>query len=92
MAYYTYILTDQFNKTLYVGVTGDLSRRITEHKEELSNGFTQKYHVHKLVYFEEYSDPKQAIAREKQLKGWNRAKKCTLITALNPRWEDLTKV
>lgn len=91
MPYYTYILTNQFNKILYVGVTGNLTRRITEHGEELLNGFTKKYHVHKLVYFEEFSEPKQAIAREKQLKGWNHSKKCSMITEFNPYWQDLSK-
>ena len=74
---------------MYVGVTNDLRRRLYEHKSELIEGFTKKYHVHKLVYFEEYSDVDDAIAREKQLKHWIRLKKNALIEAQNPNWDDL---
>lgn len=75
--------------TLYLGVTNDLQRRIYEHKNNLLSGFSQRYQCHKLIYLEEYSDVNQAIAREKQLKGWNRKKKESLIGRLNPRWNDL---
>ncbi|MBO5287287.1 MAG: GIY-YIG nuclease family protein [Clostridia bacterium] len=89
--YYVYILTNKTNRVLYIGVTNDLSRRIYEHKNELLDGFTKKYHVHKLVYYEEYTYVNNAIAREKQLKGWIREKKNLLIEAFNPNWEDLSE-
>ena len=73
---------------MYIGVTNDLTRRLREHKEEQIDGFTKKYHVHKLVYFEEYSEITYAIAREKQLKGWVRLKKNALVETKNPDWED----
>ena len=88
--YYTYILTTKNNKMLYVGVTGDLQRRLYEHKNKLLDGFTKKYNINKLVYFEEFQDIEKAIAREKQLKGWKRAKKDNLITADNPKWDELS--
>ncbi len=77
--HYVYILTNKTNAVMYIGITGDLPRRIYEHKNELMEGFTKKYHVHKLVYFEEYSKALDAIAREKQLKRWVRAKKNSLV-------------
>ena len=86
---YTYILFSQRNGTLYVGVTSNLKKRITEHKEKLIPGFTQKYNVDKLGYFEEYSDIRLAIQREKELKGWTRKKKIALLEASNPQWKDL---
>ena len=76
---------------LYIGVTNDLRRRINEHQSDQNEGFTQKYRVHKLVYFEEYSDIKYAIVREKQLKHWSRSKKIALIETKNPNWNDLSK-
>ncbi|OGH91856.1 MAG: endonuclease [Candidatus Magasanikbacteria bacterium RIFOXYD2_FULL_39_9] len=76
--------------TLYVGVTNDLTRRISEHKQNLIEGFTKKYKCHKLVYYENYSDIKQAIAREKEIKGWLRKKKEQLIKNINPGWKDLS--
>ncbi len=76
--YYIYILTNKTNDVMYVGVTNDLKRRLYEHKNELIKGFTKKYHVHKLVYYEEYSEIIDAITREKQLKRWTRAKKIGL--------------
>lgn len=88
--YHVYILTNDSNKTMYIGVTGNLSRRIYEHQNELVEGFTKKYHVHKLVYSEEYSNPNDAISREKQLKGWKRDKKNALVESVNPQWEDLS--
>ncbi len=87
--YYTYILTNHSDKVMYIGVTNDLLRRIYEHKKRLVEGFTKKYHIHKLVYYEEYSDPRTAIEREKQLKGWKRAKKDALVVTRNPEWKDL---
>ena len=89
MAYYIYILSSKKNGTLYIGVTGDLHKRITQHKESLIPGFTKKYGVHQLVYFEEYSEIRDAITREKQLKKWNRAWKIRLIEKMNPAWSDL---
>ena len=76
---------------MYIGVTNDLCRRLQEHKNETINGFTKKYHVHRLVYLEEYREIYDAIAREKQLKGWTRAKKNALIASMNPTWSDLSK-
>lgn len=87
--YYVYILTNKTDNVMYVGVTNNLQRRIYEHKNELIDGFTKKYHVHKLVYYEEYKAVKDAILREKQIKGWTRIKKNTLVETLNPEWHDL---
>ena len=86
---YTYILFSQRNGTLYVGVTNNIKRRVTEHKEKLFPGFTSRYRVDKLGYFEEYNDIRLAIQREKELKGWSRNKKITLIESTNPHWNDL---
>jgi len=76
--------------TLYIGVTNNLERRVSEHKQNLIKGFTEKYNCHKLVYYETFSDIKQAINREKQLKKWSRIKKENLISTINPRWDDLS--
>ena len=89
--YYVYILTNWNNRVMYIGVTNDLRRRLYEHQEELVDGFTKDYHVHKLVYFETTSDVKAAIEREKQLKGWRREKKNGLVERLNPTWKDLSE-
>ena len=86
--YYVYILSNQTNTVLYIGVTNDLHRRLYEHKSGQINGFTQKYHIHKLVYFEEYTEVNYAIARKKQLKNWVRSKKNRLIETQNPNWND----
>lgn len=86
--YYVYILTNKNNSVIYVGITNDLHRRLYEHKTEQIEGFTKKYHLHKLVYFEEYSNVKDAIEREKQLKHWVRNKKNSLIQEQNPNWDD----
>ena len=86
--YYVYILTSKENTALYVGVTNDLRRRLIEHKNELADGFTKRYHLHKLGYYEEYSEINDAISREKQLKGWSRRKKNALIEKRNPDWDD----
>ena len=87
--YYIYILASRKNGTLYIGVTNDLVRRVSEHKKGEVTGFTQKYHVNELVYFERYSMINDAIRREKQLKKWNRSWKIALIEKENPGWRDL---
>ena len=87
--YYVNILTNQNNKTVYIGITNDLKRRLYEHKTEQIEGFTKRYHIHKLVYFEEYKDINDAIAREKQLKSWIRQKKNALVESKNPSWQDI---
>ncbi len=89
--YYVYILTNWNNHVMYVGVTNNLQRRIYEHKEKLIDGFTSKYNVNKLVYYEETTDIKSAISREKELKGWRRSKKDALVVTMNQNWEDLSK-
>ena len=86
--YYVYILTNKTNAVMYIGVTNNLQRRLYEHKNKLVDGFTQRYNVHKLVYFEQYSEINDALAREKQLKRWARAKKNLLVESKNPTWED----
>ncbi|MEA0970596.1 GIY-YIG nuclease family protein [Candidatus Megaera venefica] len=88
-SYWVYILASKRNGTLYVGVTGDLSRRIYEHKENLNDGFTKKYNINQLIYIEEFQDIIEAIHREKCLKKWNRAWKLRLIEEQNPDWRDL---
>ncbi len=87
--YYIYILTNK-SKTLYVGVTNNLERRVFEHKNKLFEGFTQIYNISKLVYFEQTNDISSAIAREKQIKSWRREKKINLIELVNPNWNDLS--
>jgi len=86
---YVYILASKKNGTLYVGVTSNLVKRVHEHKANLVAGFTQKYNVHYLVYFEETQDVVSAINREKQIKKWNRKWKLALIEKENPEWQDL---
>ena len=76
---------------LYVGVTNDLHKRVFRHKSKIISGFTKKYNLYKLVYFEMFGDIRSAIAREKQIKGWLRAKKVALIIAGNPQWNDLAE-
>jgi len=87
--YYVYIMTNQGNSTLYTGITNDLKRRIYEHKEKLVEGFTKKYNLIKLVYYEIYDDTEAAICREKQLKGGSRQNKLNLINRMNPDWREL---
>jgi len=87
--YFVYLLASKRNGTLYVGVTGDLARRTWQHKSDVMDGFTRKYGVHMLVWCEEYGDISDAIDREKQIKGWNRAWKLKLIEEENPQWLDL---
>jgi len=84
-----YILASQRNGTLYAGVTSDLIKRVWEHKNDQAEGFTKKYAVHLLVYFEQHEDMNAAITREKQIKKWNRAWKLRLIEEKNPNWNDL---
>lgn len=91
MKYYVYILTNSNNRVLYVGVTNDIVRRMSEHKSDINKGFSHKYRTHKLVYFEEYSHPMDAIKREKELKGFLRIKKIELIEKFNPQWNDLSQ-
>ncbi len=88
--YFVYILASQINGTIYIGITNDLQRRIWEHKQGKIRGFTQKYGVDKLVYFEEFGEVDEAIQREKRLKKWKRAWKIRLIHAENPSWRDLS--
>jgi putative endonuclease len=87
--YYVYIMASE-SGTLYTGVTNNLERRVYEHKNRLFPGFTDKYNITRLVYFEETSDIYSAIVREKQIKGWLRAKKVALIESINPKWKDLS--
>ena len=87
--YYVYILTTNLNRVLYTGITNDIKRRVFEHKNGLNDGFTKKYHVHKLVYFEVFDYVDLAIAREKQIKGYSREKKIKLIEAKNSGWKEL---
>ena len=91
-AYYVYMLTNQNHTVLYIGVTNDLARRVAEHKAGIHEGFTKKYKVDKLVYFEESPSITAAIEREKQLKADSRAKKLALINAANPYWNELADV
>ena len=86
--YYVYIMNSPTG-TLYTGMTNDLKKRVFQHKNKLVDGFTRKYNVTRLAYFEETSDVNAAIAREKQIKGWRRSKKIELINRLNPTWQDL---
>ena len=87
--YYVYIMANR-SRTLYTGVTNDLHRRVYEHKHRLVPGFTQRYNITQLVYYEETPDVKSATARERQIKGWLRSKKVALIEATNPQWRDLS--
>ncbi len=88
-SYFVYILSSQRNGTLYIGVTSDLLKRIWEHKNKKVDGFTKKYDVDKLVYFEQTENVMSALEREKQLKKWNRSWKIKLIENKNPKWQDL---
>jgi putative endonuclease len=88
--YWIYILTNFNNKVLYIGITNNLQRRIYEHKKKMIKGFTERYNLSKLVYFEEFTSVADAIAAEKRLKGWLRMKKITLIESKNPKWTDLS--
>ena len=87
--YYVYIMTSP-SGTLYTGMTNDLKRRVYQHKHKLIEGFTKKYNVTRLAYYEETQDIQTAIAREKEIKSWRRSKKLELIKSLNPTWQDLS--
>ena len=86
--FYVYIMAGKF-RALYIGVTNNLERRVLQHKRKLVPGFTSKYNINRLVYFDTFGDIRAAIQREKQIKGWLRAKKVALIVAGNPTWRDL---
>jgi len=88
-SYYVYIMTNK-SRTLYTGVTNNLERRVYEHKHKLVLGFTSKYNITQLIYYEETNDVQEALAREKQIKGWLRSKKVALIESMNPEWKDLS--
>ena len=88
--YYVYILTNR-SGTLYTGMTNNLERRLYQHKNKLVHGFTKKYNITRLIYFETFGDVRDAIAREKQIKGWRRSKKIDVIKSSNPKWQDLTE-
>jgi len=90
VSYYVYILSSKYKKT-YIGVTNNLQRRLYEHKNKLFKGFSAKYNIDRLVYFEQFDDIQQAITRETQLKDWRREKKVTLIEGVNPEWSDLSE-
>jgi putative endonuclease len=87
--YFVYIMTSSSLSTMYIGVTNDLGRRVFEHRNDKGSVFAKKYRVNRLVYVEEYENPTEAIAREKQLKGWKRIRKNELVRAANPDWKDL---
>ncbi len=87
--YYVYILASKQNGTLYVGITNDIIKRVFQHKHNEVEGFTKKYKIHRLVWYESCMDVREAIAREKQLKKWNRKWKLALIEKSNPQWRDL---
>ena len=88
--YYVYIMTNFTNTVLYVGMTNDLDRRVAEHKSGQREGFTKRYNINKLVYWKSSTNVKDAIAREKQIKGWTRKKKKELVKTMNPSWNDLS--
>ncbi|GAB4187034.1 MAG: GIY-YIG nuclease family protein [Roseiflexaceae bacterium] len=90
MRFFVYIMASR-SRVLYIGMTNNLERRVYTHKQRVVPGFTQRYSVTKLVYFEEAQTAQVAIAREKQLKGWSRAKKIALIESVNPSWQDLSE-
>src|SRR5690606_9555764 len=86
---YIYFMSNRYNKVLYVGITSNLIKRVWEHKNKVVDGFTKRYNLNKLVYYEIYDDNETAINREKQIKSWPRKKKIVLINAFNPSWDDL---
>ncbi len=88
--YYVYILTNWNNHVLYTGVTNDLERRLYEHRHGVNEGFSKRYNTHKLVYYADFHNTEDAIAYEKTIKGWTRAKKNALIEEQNPYWKDLS--
>jgi len=90
--YYVYLLCNNNNTTLYTGITSNLKKRVWEHKHKVVKGFSQRYNIGKLVYYEIFDDPEMAIVREKQIKAGSREKKIQLIVSLNPEWQDLYDV
>jgi len=88
--YFVYIMTNK-SKTLYTGITSNLKKRVYEHKNKIFDGFTKKYNITELVYYEKTNDVRSAIGREKQIKGWLREKKVVLIESINPEWRDLSE-
>jgi putative endonuclease len=88
--YYVYVISNWNNKVIYIGVTNNLERRIYEHKNKIIEGFTKRYNISKLVYFEQYNNVDDAIRREKEIKKWRREKKNTLIESMNGSWKDLS--
>ena len=91
MPFWVYIMTNTSRRPLYTGVTGELQQRVWEHKQKVDDCYTSRYHLTRLVYFEQFAFPDQAIAREKELKGWSKAKKSALVESLNPHWDDLAR-
>jgi putative endonuclease len=91
-SYFVYIITNRNNHVLYTGVTNNLGRRISEHKGHLFKGFSSKYNLEELVYYEQFNDPESAIFREKQIKAGSRRKKIELIDGVNPEWKDLSEI
>jgi len=89
--YYVYMMASKRNGTIYTGVTSNILKRVYEHKNNIFKGFTAKYSVHQLVYFENHNDIRFAIEREKKIKGWSRKKKLSLIESKNPKWSDLSE-
>ena len=89
--YCVYIMSNWNNKVVYIGITNNLERKVYEHKNKMIDGFTKKYNINKLVYFEQTNDVNSAIEREKQLKSWRREKKNVLINSINPNWNDLSE-
>ena len=88
-AYFIYMMTNKGRTTLYTGITNSLVRRVSQHRQGESSGFSKRYNTNRLVYYEHFNDVRDAIAREKQLKGWSRMKKEELVNARNPKWTDL---
>ncbi len=89
--YYVYLISNWNNNILYIGITNNLERRLYEHKNKLIKGFTEKYNINKLVFFEQTNDIQSAITREKEIKKWRREKKNNLVESTNKTWEDLSK-
>jgi len=89
--YHVYIMTNKKHGVLYTGITNDIERRVAEHKHKEVPGFTSRYNLKRLVYYDEYGDVNEAIAREKEIKGWLRSKKIALIESMNPEWKDLSE-
>jgi putative endonuclease len=89
-AFYVYMITNRSRVVLYTGITNSLMRRVSQHQNSERKGFTKRYKVNRLIYYERFNDPRDAIAREKEIKGWRREKKNALVERMNPKWVDLT--